>query len=123
MNKMIALLLGVVFIVIGGISIAGIANPIVGAAGSGAMFETNPMHDYVHIGSGLVLIAGALTVGARATLLLVGVVYAIVAVLGYVAPDMLMNYIHLNEADKWLHVGLAVVLLGAGLLPDGKAGG
>jgi hypothetical protein len=32
---------------------------------------------------------------------------------------MLLGLVHINPADNWLHVALAVVILGAGfLLPD-----
>jgi len=35
------------------------------------------------------------------------------------AGDMLLGIIHVNNADKWLHVVLAVVILAAGfMLPD-----
>jgi hypothetical protein len=115
--KMGALVLGVVFVLAG---IAGfIPNPLVGPDG---IFATNPMHDYVHIGSGVVLILAGLTSFAKPGLLLVGVIYAAVAALGFVMQeDMLLGLIHINDADRYLHVGLSLVLLTAGiLLPSGN---
>ena len=51
-----ALVLGVVFVLVG---IAGfVPNPLVGPNG---IFVTNAMHDYVHIGSGAVLVLAGLT--------------------------------------------------------------
>jgi hypothetical protein len=81
------------------------------------------MHDYVHIGSGAVLVLAGLTSFAKPGLLLVGVIYAAVAVLGFVMPEeMLFGLIHINDADRYLHVGLSLVLLAAGiLLPSGNA--
>lgn len=124
MSRILALLLGVAFLAAGALGVAGIANPVVGGVGSGAIFETNAMHDYVHIGSGVLLLLGAFTIGSRVTLLIVGVVYALVAVAGFVFPlqdGMLFGMVHLTQNDKWLHVGLAAVLLIAGLVPAGGA--
>ena len=115
--KMGALVLGVVLVLAG---IAGfIPNPIVGPTG---IFVTNPMHDYVHIGSGAVLILAGVTSFAKPGLLLVGLIYAAVAALGFVMQEeMLFGLIHINDADRYLHVGLALVLLAAGmLLPSGN---
>jgi hypothetical protein len=116
--KTAALVLGVVFVLAG---VAGFfPNPLVGPQG---IFVTNPMHDYVHIGSGAVLILAGLTSFAKPGLLLVGLIYAAVAVLGFVMQEeMLLGLIHINDADRYLHVGLAVVILAAGLfLPSGNA--
>ncbi|HEX5006851.1 MAG TPA: DUF4383 domain-containing protein [Hyphomonadaceae bacterium] len=112
-----ALVLGVIFILVG---IAGfVPNPLVGPNG---IFVTNPMHDYIHIGSGAVLVLAGLSSFAKPGLLLVGVIYAAVAALGFVMQeDMLLGLIHVNDADRYLHVGLALVLLAAGiLLPGGN---
>jgi len=114
--KIGALVLGVVFVLAG---IAGfVPNPLVGPEG---IFVTNPMHDYVHIGSGAVLILAGLSSFAKPGLLLVGVIYAAVAVLGFVMQEeMLFGLIHMNDADRYLHVGLSVVLLAAGILLPSK---
>jgi hypothetical protein len=77
----------------------------------------NTAHNLVHIISGAVLLAGAYTtLGARLALQIMGWVYAAVAVLGFFSGDMLLGLIHQNTADVWLHVFLAVVLLGAAYL-------
>ena len=111
-----ALVLGVLFILVGAAGF--VPNPLVGPNG---IFVTNPMHDYVHIGSGAFLIIAGLTF-AKPGLLLVGVAYAAVAALGFVMQeDMLFGLIHVNDADRYLHIGLALVLLAAGiLLPSGN---
>ena len=112
-----ALVLGVIFVLVG---IAGfVPNPLVGQNG---IFVTNQMHDYVHIGSGAVLVIAGLTSFAKPGLLLIGVIYAAVAALGFVMQEeMLFGLIHVNDADRYLHVGLALVLLAAGVfLPSGN---
>jgi hypothetical protein len=112
--KTSAMVLGVVFLIAGALGF--IPNPIVGANG---IFLTNQMHDWVHIASGIVLLLGAYSpLGAGMALRVVGIVYAIVAVLGFVMGDMLFG-IAMNMADHWLHVVLAIVILYAGFgLPD-----
>ena len=112
-----ALVLGVIFVLVGAAGF--VPNPLVGPNGT---FVTNPMHDYVHIGSGAVLVIAGLTSFAKPGLLLVGAVYAAVAALGFIMQDdMLLGLIHVNDADRYLHVGLALVLLAAGiLLPSGN---
>ncbi|MGQ0740675.1 MAG: DUF4383 domain-containing protein [Alphaproteobacteria bacterium] len=106
-----ALVFGAVFILVGVLGF--IPNPLVGPEG---LFVTNVSHDLVHIVSGAVLLAGVYTqLGASLALKIIGIAYAIVAVLGFVMPgDMMLGMIAMNEADRWLHVLLAIVLLAAG---------
>jgi hypothetical protein len=105
--------------------VAGIfANPVVGDDPA-AIFMVNDMHNYVHLGAGAVLIILGVINMASIGLILVGAIYAVVAVLGFVMPGengMMFGMIHMNQNDHYLHVGLAVVLLLAGfLLPKGGA--
>ena len=114
--KTAAMVLGIVFLIVGALGF--VPNPIVGENG---IFLTNHTHDWVHIGTGIVILLGAYSpLGATLTLRVVGIIYAIVAVLGFVMPgDMLMGMIAMNMADHWLHVVLAIVILYAGFgLPD-----
>jgi hypothetical protein len=85
------------------------------------LFRVNTAHNLVHIVSGLVLLAGAFTTfGSGMALKVVGVVYVIIAVAGFLPflygadGTMLLGFIEMNDADKWLHLVLAVVFLGAG---------
>jgi hypothetical protein len=104
-----------VFILVGILGF--IPNPLVGAD---AVFATNTAHDLVHLVSGAALLVGALALEqSRRTLQVVGIVYAIIAVLGLFSGDMLLGFIHVNTADLWLHVLLAIVLIAAGwTLPE-----
>lgn len=116
--KMAAMILGVIFLAVGVLGF--IPNPLVSPSG---IFAVNPAHNVVHIVSGLVILGGAYSaIGARTTLLVVGAVYAVVAILGFVmSGDMLLGTIQVNDADRWLHVLLAVVILAAGyFLPNGR---
>lgn len=99
-----------------------IPNPIVGdpgAAGDEAVFGTNAAHNVVHLASGLVALwAGFLsgTPEQHSKLYNVGfgIVYAIVTLIGFVAPDTMMDLLAVNTADNVLHLAIAVVLLGVG---------
>jgi hypothetical protein len=115
--KTAALVIGIVFIAVGILGF--IPNPLVSPTG---LFAVDTMHNLVHLISGIVLLAGAYGFGASLALKIVGIVYAIVAVLGFFVVGeggMMLGLIHVNEADKWLHVALAIVILIAGFaLPD-----
>jgi hypothetical protein len=109
--KTAALVLGFVFIIVGVLGY--VPNPIVGPSG---IFVTNTVHNLIHIGSGIVLLLGAYSsLGSSVALKIIGVVYAIVAVLGFLMPgDMMLGMVAMNGADRWLHVALAIVILYAG---------
>ena len=109
--KTAAIVLGAVFVLVGVLGF--IPNPIVGPDG---IFMTNMSHNLIHLVSGAVLLAGAYTsLGPSLALKIIGVIYAIVAILGFVmSGDMLLGMVAMNTADRWLHVLLAIVLLAAG---------
>ncbi len=114
--KLAAIVIGAVFVLVGILGF--FPNPLVSPTG---LFQVNTMHNLVHLISGGVLLAGAYTAfGAGMALKIVGIVYAAVAVLGLMlGPGMLLGLVHINAADNWLHVFLAVVILAAGFgLPD-----
>lgn len=110
--RLAAIVLGIVFVLIGLLGFFN--NPVLG------LFLVNPAHNVVHLVSGLVLLAGAYSsLGSGLALKIIGIVYALVAVLGFFSGDMLLGIIAMNDADRWLHVVLAVVILAAAFaLPD-----
>jgi len=117
--KNAAIVFGVVFLLVGILGF--VPNPIVGPDG---LFVTNPLHNIIHLVSGIALLAGAYTsLGASLMLKIVGVVYGLVAVCGFfMVMDGAMFGVAVNEADKWLHVALAAAILAAGfMLPSDAA--
>ena len=114
-TRMAGMVLGAVFILVGILGF--VPNPLVSPTG---LFMVNTAHNIVHLASGAVILAGVYSFGSGLGLKIIGVVYAIVAILGLVmGGDMLLGMIAMNMADHWLHVALAVVLLLAGFaLPD-----
>ena len=112
MAKTIGLVLGVVFLAVGLLGML-VANPLVGP---GALFETNTLHDLVHLATGLLFVLVALFAESSMAMFMkiFGVVYLLVAVLGFLSGGMILGLIAANTADHLLHVVLGVVILGLG---------
>ncbi len=120
MSKTIAIVFGVVFVLVGILGF--VPNPLVGPMG---IFETNAMHNVVHLLFGIILLVVAFTAPMKSALWLkiLGVVYLVIAVLGFVmapAGGELLGLVHTNMNDHWLHVVLGVVLLAAGFMGGKK---
>jgi hypothetical protein len=116
MAKTLAIVFGVVFVLVGILGF--VPNPLVGA---GAIFNTNHLHDLVHFVFGLILLAVAFMAPAMSGMWLkiLGVVYLVLAVLGFVlVPNggSLLGLVTMNMADHLLHVVLGIVLLVAGFV-------
>lgn len=113
----ISLIYGVVFILVGFLGF--VPNPIVSDVG---LFETNAVHNLVHVVLGCAFIAGALTLPGKASVVLklLGVGGIAVTILGFLTSgDLMLGIIHVNQADHWLHLGLALVVMGSGyFFPD-----
>lgn len=120
MAKTLAMVFGVVFVIVGVLGF--IDNPIVGMAG---LFQTNTLHDLVHLLIGVVLVIVAMSAPAKSSMWLkiFGVIYLLLAVLGFLTipmGGMLLGLVTTNMADHWLHVVLGVVLLIAGFATSNK---
>ena len=86
-------------------------------------FHVNAAHNVVHLLTGVVaLLAGMAGVGPSKTFFKIfGLVYGLVAVLGFiVGGGLLLGLISNNMADTWLHVAIAVVSLIIGFAPIGE---
>ena len=113
-----AVLFGVVFLVVG------ILGFVPGATKNEMLlgiFHVNAAHNAVHLLSGAVaLFCGMSSFAAsRMYFRIFGVVYAAVAILGFLNPGdtMLLGLISNNTADTWLHVAIAAVSLLLGFMP------
>lgn len=122
MAKKLGLVLGVVFLLVGLLGF--VSNPIVGDMG---IFHTNGGHSLVHIITGLLFIFVALkaTNSTGIVLKVFGIVYLLVAILGFVMLGSqesvsLLGFIDVNSADNYLHVILAVVVFAAGMMAGKK---
>jgi Domain of unknown function (DUF4383) len=82
------------------------------------ILDVNGWHNLVHIASGAV---GLLVIGsyaaARVYALGLGVVYIVVAALGFIAGngDEIFNLIPINTEDNFLHLLIGIAGIGAGL--------
>lgn len=120
MAKTFLWVFGIVFILVG--LLGWIPNPIVGM---GAIFDTNHVHDLVHLLIGIAFIVVALVAQPMATLAfkVIGGIYLLIALLGFVmvpTGGALLGLVQTNMADHWLHVVLGVVIVGIGFMLDGK---
>jgi|SRR5437867_989031 len=111
MVKTAATLFGIVFLAIG---ILGFVPGITSDQMLLGIFMVNPAHSVVHIASGIVALLCAMS-GAGASRVyfqIFGIVYGLVAILGFVQGNaMLLGMISNNNADTLLHTGIAVVSL------------
>lgn len=108
-SKNISLAFGLPFVAAGFLGF--IPNPVVSPDG---LFEVNFMHNLLHVLVGVVFIIGAMSSekAARRTLQSLSIVGVALAILGFVAEsDLLLGLVHINEADKWLHAGLAILIV------------
>ena len=81
------------------------------------IFQVSILHNVVHLLLGVVGLAAANTVrGARDFLIGGGIVYAALFIYGVVVDQASgANFVPLNTADNWLHVVLAVGMIGMGV--------
>lgn len=115
MDKTFAIIFGAVFVLVGLLGF--VSNPLVG---EGAVFATNALHDVVHLLIGIIFLIVAFGYPGKSamTLNVFGVIYLILAVLGFImTPNegMLLGIVEMNVADNWLHLVLGIVLLAVGM--------
>jgi hypothetical protein len=117
--KQIAVIFGIVFVVVGALGWVPAVNPGGKLLG---IFDVNPAHNFVHLATGVVaIIAGVISEkGSRIFFQVFGVIYGLVAALGFFSGDQpLLGIVANNAADSVLHVVIAVVALylGFGMKP------
>ncbi|MGV9676954.1 DUF4383 domain-containing protein [Nocardia sp. NPDC003482] len=90
------------------------------------LFNVSALHNIVHLVFGLAGLAMARSrAGARTFLIGGGVIYLALWIYGLlVDKDSDANFIPVNNADNWLHLGLGAVMVALGLLlPAGGGSG
>ena len=103
----VTLILGVV------LTLAGIAGFFSG--GMLLVFQVDTVHNIVHLASGLAGLWAASAGKERMYLLVLGLVYAAVAVIGFTQGGSILGLFMVDQADNYLHATIAVVgiVLGA----------
>lgn len=111
MLKTYALWFGIVFLVVG---VLGFIGPLAPGGMLLGIFHVDALHNIVHLVSGAAALAVS-AAGERASRMyfqIFGVVYGLVALLGFVYGDRpLLGVMAHNWADVWLHVVIAAIAL------------
>lgn len=106
-----AILFGIVFLLVGVLGFVPAVAPNEMLLG---IFHVNAAHNVVHLLSGAVALACGLAGAAVSRLYfrIFGVVYGLVAVLGFIEGEgHLFGLMSNNMADVWLHVAISLVAL------------
>lgn len=74
------------------------------------VFQTSVLHNIAHLVFGLGILAARKHATALTYLLVSGVAYAVLFLIGILGE---MDWLPADDTDDWLHLGLAVALLGA----------
>jgi hypothetical protein len=78
------------------------------------MFAVNVLHNVVHLLFGIWgLVASRTFSGARSYARIAGVLYLLLAVVGFISPNG-FGFVPLGGSDIWLHAVLGLVLAGVG---------
>ena len=113
MLQKLAWIFGIVLLVVG---ILGFVPAIASGGLLLGIFQVDSLHNVIHLLSGALAIGAAIGAASYARLYfqVFGVVYALVAVVGFVQSDTVLGLIGVNMADNALHVLIAAVALWAG---------
>ena len=77
------------------------------------LFQVSVLHNIIHALFGVGILMAATPEGARTFLLGSGAIYVVLFLLGILGGG---DWVPINDADDWLHLGLAVGLIALGLL-------
>jgi hypothetical protein len=111
MLKPAAIIFGIFFLVAG---IGGFVSSLAPDGMLFGIFMVGPVHNCIHLASGAVALlcafAGAGAAGKYFQIF--GIVYLLVALIGFVYGNSpLLGMVEHNQADIWLHIGIAAVSL------------
>ena len=114
MARQFAIVFGAVYVLVGILGLI-LPSPLLG------IFGVNLLHDIVHLAVGGLWLFSAFVApmgadSARKTSQLIGVVYLVVAILGFALPDQMNQLLVINMADNFLHLGTAVLALYIGFM-------
>ena len=121
MTKQVAMVIGVVFILIG---LLGFIPGVTHDSMLFGLFKVDALHNVVHLLSGAVLLYASMAGASQAKtgLQVIGVVYALVAILGFFVGDgKVLGFLVNNANDTYLHLVLALVILYFGFMGKDEA--
>jgi hypothetical protein len=119
MIKKLAVLVGAVFLLVGILGFIPAFSPehSDGMRYLLGLFMVGGVHNAIHLLSGVAALAAGLTGSEKYSQLyfrVFGSVYALVTVIGFIQKTTVLGIFHVNTADNFLHLFLAVVILGIG---------
>ncbi len=120
MVKTYATVLGVVFVLLG---ILGFISPLNPDGNLFGIFHVDAAHNVVHLISGLAVLGAVLAGGVypRLAAQVIGLVYGIIAVLGFlVGQGTVLGFLEVNVADNALYAVIALSALYVGFTPEAK---
>ena len=101
-------ILGVVLVIVGLLGFF-MSSPLIG------YFEVDTLHNIIHLASGVIaLVVGGNHATARMFLIIFGLVYGLVAIVGFVQGSTVLGLFAVNSYDNLLHVAIAGVCLVVG---------
>jgi hypothetical protein len=88
------------------------------------LFEVSVLHNVVHLAFGVAGLAFARSfAGARGFLLGSGAIYLVLTLFGLaIDHESPANFVPVNAADNWLHLVLAIAMLGLGIMLGRRVG-
>lgn len=115
-NRIVALVIGIVFVLIG---LAGFLVSSSMAVGNLLGFDVDLVHNLVHLITGIVALAAVYTGWSRRFNQIFGIIYILVGLAGLVYPalylnGLLMGMMHVNAADHVLHLVVGIVAAAVG---------
>jgi hypothetical protein len=115
-NRIVALVIGVVFVLVG---IAGFFVSSSMAVGNLLGFDVDLVHNLIHLLTGIVAIVAVFMGWANRFNQVFGIIYLLLGLLGLIYPGLyfdhlLMGITHVNAADHVLHILVGVVAAGVG---------
>lgn len=113
MAKSIVMVVSVILVLVGLLGF--VNNPVIG------LFPVNALHNVVHLVSGILGIVFAMKGegSAKGFAKIFGIVYLLVAILGFIAPTFMEDLLMVEMYDNILHLVLGVVFLWAGFAKGG----
>ncbi len=125
-----ALVVGVVFVLVGALGfVPGITSNYSDLSFMGhdstakllGLFQVSVLHNFVHLLYGVAGIVAARTATAsKGYLIGGGIIYLVLWIYGLIIDPMSgANFVPLNTADNWLHLGLGLGMIALGLILAG----
>ena len=113
MAKTAAIIFGIILLIVG----------IWGFFGGGmsvGVFAADVTSSVIHVVLGIILLAVSAKPSAGATLKTLGIIYIILAILGFIGGGTILGFIATNSAANWLYLVVGIILAACGW--SGKKG-